>query len=378
MLLILREEIICLVILTFLLFYYATNKIKEKGKYFFRLIGIAMAHVLFDIVTILTVNHRDIVPDPLNRLAHILFYLAGILFAYQFYVYTLRICALFKRATLMTHLGAIPLLIFSVFLLGLPMEYVEGNGTHYSYGPLAFLGYGVFFFYCIVILLLLLCSRKKIEPRVQWAIIPMIFAMCLSVLAQMLIPELLMTSAAITFVCIGMFVALDNPDKAYKEQALWDFLTGLKNRNCFDKDLTMYHERFAGKQNRRRIGFLIADLNYLKIANDKYGHAEGDRLLSAAADALRDHLKQAEHIYRIGGDEFVAIYLSPNDNAVADEIEAVYTACAENRGLAVPLSIAIGYASGIADENLDLILRTADQRMYLHKNETKKIQKQID
>ena len=367
MLLILREEILCLLILSFLLFYYLVNKIKAKGQGFARLIAVAIAYVLLDMTTVVTVNHMEIVPDAVNRWAHILFYLVGLLLGYQFYVYILGVCARYKQVRIMERVGLIPVLLFSVLLLVLPMEYVAGRGTYYSFGPLAILGYALFILYCLACLFVLIQSREKLEARVQWALFPMIVFMCAAIIAQAVIPELLMTSAACTFVCIGLFVALDNPDKDYKEQAMWDFLTGLKNQNCFKKDMAMYRERFADKHNRRRIGFVVADLNWLKRANDTYGHVEGDRLLSAAADALRDNLKQAEHIYRTGGDEFVAVYLSPDDAAVAQEMEQVRSACRAVTDLVVPLEIAMGYAADVAGVNLQEILDEADRRMYENK-----------
>ena len=263
MLLILREELVCAIILSFLLFYYATNKIKEKRQLFLHLIALALLHVLFDAVTIITVNYRSVVPDGLNRVMHILFYMTGILFGRGLYSYTLSICSVHKYARLLERLGWLPLPFFFVLLLALPMEYVKGRGTDYSYGPLAFAGYALFLAYCVACVAIIAVLRKRVEPRVKWAILPMFAALCSTVITQALIPELLMTSASITFACVGMFVALDNPDKKYKEQALWDFLTGLKNRNSFDKDLEMYAERY-GIGNRRRIGFLVADLNGLK------------------------------------------------------------------------------------------------------------------
>lgn len=112
-------------------------------------------------------------------------------------------------------------------------------------------------------------------------------------------------------------------------------------------------------------------MNYLKIVNDQYGHAEGDKLITAASHVLRTHLKSAEKIYRLGGDEFVAIYLSRDDSTMIAEIENVQNACTAVTDRAVPLSIAMGYASGRMDEAIDSIFQQADQRMYEHKLQLK-------
>ncbi len=367
MLLILREEIICLTILIFLIFYYSMNKVQDKETPFLRLVYFALAHVAFDIITVITVNHLDTVPDPVNRLMHICFYISGILFVMGFYQYILRFSVLDKYSTILTRIGYMPLILLILLLLFLPMEYVVGNGTNYSYGPLAFIGYGIFIVYCTTCMAILLTSHNKLTQKVKWALIPMIIMMFAAVILQAIIPELLMTGAGVTFVCIGMFVALDNPDKDFKEQALWDFLTGLKNRNCYNRDLAKYTGQKSRRNTHPHIGFLVADMNYLKTVNDNYGHAEGDKLIAAAAEVLRSHLKSAKNVYRLGGDEFVAIYLSPNDNVVSAEIDKVRTTCLNTSGYVVPLRIAMGYASGANDENYHDIFEKADQRMYEHK-----------
>ncbi|MBQ8435837.1 MAG: GGDEF domain-containing protein [Oscillospiraceae bacterium] len=379
MLIILREEIICLIILVFLAFYYFKNKQKDNSNNFFSIILIAVGHVCFDIITVITVNNRDVVPDILNRICHILFYMTGIFFSREFYNYILDLSGLYKRKWLQRLGGNLPIFVFVVLLICMPMEYVEGTGTDYSYGPLAFLGYSFFLIQCTICIIILLLSKHKLEKRVRRAIIPMIIAMELLIITQAIIPEMLMTGGGITVVCIGMFVSMDNPDIDYKKQALWDYLTGLKNQNSYKKDLERYinSTKYNSKKSRLglfkeyRIGFVVADLNYLKKINDTYGHIEGDRLIAAAGSVLRNNLKNAEAVYRMGGDEFTAIYISPDDDIVTQEIENVFKACEENNEFAVPLSIAIGYASGIVDENINDVIKLADQLMYDNKNELK-------
>ena len=372
MLLILREEMICAVVLIFLIVYYVTNKVKDKKLLFLKQVCFALAHVIFDIITVVTVNNRDVIPEFANRFIHILFYLSGILFILAFHNYIMDMLGLYKHKQTLKVVGYAPLAFFIVLLAFLPIEYVEGNGTYYSYGPLVFAGYGIFILYCVSSMIFLFVFRQKFETRVKWALMPMIGVMFVAVVVQALVPELLMTGAALTFVCIGVFVALDNPDKYYKEQALWDFLTQLKNRNCYNKDLEEYIYKFGNKKSAYRIGFVVADMNCLKIVNDHYGHAEGDKLIMAAAEILHTNLKSAENVYRLGGDEFVAIYLSPDDDVVANEIENVKENCSKITGCVVLLSIAIGYAAGNIDDNTQAIFDMADQLMYENKKNMNK------
>ena len=82
---------------------------------------------------------------------------------------------------------------------------------------------------------------------------------------------------------------------------------------------------------------------------------------------MRETLKLAEHIYRVGGDEFVAVYLSPDDDAVAAEMEQTAARCREITDQVVPLEIAMGYVSGVADGEPGWILQAADRMMYENK-----------
>ena len=371
MLLILREEILCLIILSFLLFYYGTNKLKESGQHFPQVISFGTAHVLFDIFTVLAVNSQGIVPDHINRVLHIMFYITGIAFGSSFYSYVIHLCSLYKLEMAISRFRFVPMTLFIGMLLSFPMEYTQGNGTNYSSGLLTYTAYAIFLVYCAICVGSMIYSWKRIDTRLRYALFPLVPFVCGLIILQALIPEMLMTSGVVTLICVAMFVALDNPDKKYKEQAMWDFLTGLKSRNSYDRDIKMYTERY-GVNNKRRIGFIVADLNNLKTINDNYGHVEGDRLLTAAAEAMRKNLVHADHIYRIGGDEFVALYLSPDDLIIVEEMEKVRQHCLAETGFPVPLEIAMGYYADIAHGSLEPIFNEADRLMY----ENKKFMKQ--
>jgi hypothetical protein len=63
---------------------------------FLKLSGLALCHVIFDIITVITVNNREVVPEPVNRFFHICFYVTGILFAMWFYNYVVQLTVRYK------------------------------------------------------------------------------------------------------------------------------------------------------------------------------------------------------------------------------------------------------------------------------------------
>lgn len=370
--LIIREEIVCIIVLIFLLCYNFIYNDKGRDNSFMRITSIGLMHVILDMITVITVNNQVIVPDMVNRVLHILFYISGMGYIMEFYKYILRLTfshSLYKKLCLV---GDIPFVFFTVILFLFPMEYVSGNGTEYSYGPLVFIGYGLFAVYCFTSLIIVLVKRNKVENKIKLAVIPMLLVMAAMIATQAVIPELLMTGAGITMVCIGLFVTCDNPAKMYMEQTYWDATVGVKNKNGYKKDLDDLKRKYLDKNKELKIGFVLGDMNGLKVINDNYGHAEGDKMISAAAHAMLENMRSAYSIYRTGGDEFVAVYLFPNDNIVKEEIEKTRRACEKYTYGPVILSIAMGYASGIYTLENNDIYDKADKEMYIDKAEIKK------
>ena len=92
------------------------------------------------------------------------------------------------------------------------------------------------------------------------------------------------------------------------EMAYFDALTGLPNRRM----LAEHFDRLASAVRREGHGgfaLLLLDLDRFKQINDTLGHAAGDALLQAAAERLRQAVREVDTVARIGGDEF-AILLS--------------------------------------------------------------------
>lgn len=127
---------------------------KDHGS-FQRMVVYAIGHVVFDIVTVLTVNSLDMFPLWFNFAAPVVFYLFAILFSQESFCYVVAL-PYGKRIQKTARIGSACLLALYVILLPvLPIVYVQGNGTNYSLGPAAFMGYGlamIFFISSAIIL----------------------------------------------------------------------------------------------------------------------------------------------------------------------------------------------------------------------------------
>jgi diguanylate cyclase (GGDEF)-like protein/PAS domain S-box-containing protein len=92
-----------------------------------------------------------------------------------------------------------------------------------------------------------------------------------------------------------------------------DALTGLRNRRCFNKDLSKWITE------TEQMALLFLDLNRFKFVNDTLGHSIGDQILRDVAKRLSDHLNGKSELYRFGGDEFIIVI----KNRTPDEVRTL-------------------------------------------------------
>jgi diguanylate cyclase (GGDEF)-like protein len=122
----------------------------------------------------------------------------------------------------------------------------------------------------------------------------------------------------------------------------------------------------------RPVALLYADLDRFKAVNDRWGHARGDQVLQAFADALRQRLRGPEAAARLGGDEFaVLLQRSPAQaRAFVQDLDRAFSQAMRQQGL--PVSASVG-CSGSADAAVPLaeLLRRSDRRMYQAKQRRK-------
>ena len=85
----------------------------------------------------------------------------------------------------------------------------------------------------------------------------------------------------------------------------YDELTRCLNRRGFmEKAVSFIHKNEGAKA-----VVVLCDLDHLKEINDCFGHVEGDFAIKKAAELLRDVLGKNTLLARIGGDEFIAIFI---------------------------------------------------------------------
>lgn len=372
--LILRTEIVCFILLLFLLLYSKLYSM-ANGITFRRICHIAMYHVIFDAVTVCTVNKTWNVPEWLNHILHAIMYTFAIWFCCEVVCYVLRKIPPHVKRIRITRLIHIPVLIYFICSPFMNISYACGRGTYYSCGTAVYAGYILAGVYVLTCILLLLIWINRLNKATIFSMLPTCIIMLASIVLQIIFPELLITGAQITLVTMGIFFNVENPVAYLRQRAYVDTDTGIKNRNCYDEEKSILNDLYFGKnpRNEGKIAAIVFDVNGLKRTNDTYGHAEGDLLIRSVADNLSKNLSSAYNIYRTGGDEFIAIYLGKEVSKMQQEISKVRAGCKEYYNLKESMSIAIGSATWEDDNFTDItqLISFADKKMYEQKNEEK-------
>jgi diguanylate cyclase (GGDEF)-like protein len=185
-----------------------------------------------------------------------------------------------------------------------------------------------------------------------------------------LVPEIarLVYIAAAAVILLAM--AKERSVVSHRAAALTDSLTLIGNRRAF-VDIANRRLRRAARDGTP-VAVLIADLDHFKWVNDRFGHADGDRVLRLFADTAVASLRPEDLIGRLGGEEFAALLLGADTEGAAVAAErlraAFVVAAAEVDGMPVGGTVSIGIASARAGEcELDQLLASADGALYLAK-----------
>ena len=138
---------------------------------------------------------------------------------------------------------------------------------------------------------------------------------------------------------------LDEARRALERGANHDSLTGLLNRNAFERDLAE-----ALNVEGMDVILLYVDLDRFKWINDTFGHTVGDQVLIVVADRIKRFASGIGPVYRLGGDEFL-IVLADNaeiENArwISDSILDVMGETVQTPGHNIAITASVGLAHG--------------------------------
>lgn len=148
-----------------------------------------------------------------------------------------------------------------------------------------------------------------------------------------------------------------------------DELTAIFNRRGFviESDKMLDNPLLYGK----KAAIFYADLNYLKLINDRYGHAEGDYAIKTCAVTFSEVFGSEAIVSRIGGDEFAVIILLDELGGAkyASRVKNVMKQKDINSGKEYPIMLSIGYHEFVIKSSNELkdLMEKADEMLYRDK-----------
>ena len=151
-----------------------------------------------------------------------------------------------------------------------------------------------------------------------------------------------------------------------------DRLTGLSNRRGFQS--IALHALAMCRRMNRGASLMHIDLDNFKHVYDKYGHAEGDKVLCDISQLLLTAFRNSDVIARIGGDEFCVLLTDTNAEEIEKPLKNVTDALhEENMNLPYDISFSIGIVSFDPDRHkvIEDLMKDVDEKMALHKEEKK-------
>jgi len=163
-------------------------------------------------------------------------------------------------------------------------------------------------------------------------------------------------------------------DEELRFVAYHDSLTGLPNRKFFYKRIDDLLQHSSRRHSDRSWALMFLDLDKFKQINDTLGHDTGDWLLTSVADRLKGCLRETDHLFRLGGDEFTIILTNlGHDIDVARVTQKILKAVKQPflfNGHEIFTSTSIGISVFPNDGwDVERLVKSADMAMYAAKED---------
>lgn len=159
----------------------------------------------------------------------------------------------------------------------------------------------------------------------------------------------------------------------YKQLAFKDGLTDIYNRMAYNEEVQLLSKNPADNQN---LICVCVDINDLKKVNDSLGHLMGDRMIQQTAYLLNTTFCKYGKVFRIGGDEFIALLYNLKEDTLIELLRVMYNEVKQYNNTHTPtISFSVGYEllKNVKNRDIKECFRRADMKMYAEKEAFKKM-----
>ncbi|MBQ3792471.1 MAG: GGDEF domain-containing protein [Clostridia bacterium] len=228
------------------------------------------------------------------------------------------------------------------------------QGNHYQGGYISNLPYFLFGFYLIIFLIRSFIGFRHSH---SWDRLSLIYIVGSGILAVglYLFTDYSSDYSAIFTACLILYYLY-----VYIQSSKVDPLTGLKNRQCYYREMQLYRSKITA--------VVSADMNDLKRINDTEGHSAGDLALKTVSECMNVREKISKQVYRVGGDEFMIFYSGAKEEDVLRDISDM-----KERLGKTDYIVAFGYAMVDPKETMEEAILRSDNAMYQEKARLKEL-----
>lgn len=286
----------CLIIVLYLGMYYRRRKKLPtySSKLFGRLCRCGIVNLIFDMVTVYTVNHMDYVPSWFNDFSHRLFIFTINMFMYLVCKYIIHLVEQHTRVSKnLKSILLIPLITAMVIVMGTKMEYQIGVVTNYATGLSLHTCYISVVIYLGLAIYCLLKYRNEIDKRNRDLVLTSMIILSLVGLVQKIFPELLISSLGVVLCIISIFIIAENPGEFIDKQL------GLFNEYGL---VSVLHDLIAKSV---PFGVIVIPIKNLEDIREKYNSKMLEKLVGQIAKLV--HIMFHEEVYLFSNRTFVII-----------------------------------------------------------------------
>lgn len=156
-----------------------------------------------------------------------------------------------------------------------------------------------------------------------------------------------------------------------RQMVTTDPLTGCRNRRYFDDIIRREVQRH--RRYRIPLSILFIDVDKFKVVNDTLGHEAGDKVLQLVAGFLVRNVREADYVFRWGGDEFVVLISCHEAQAQRKgaDLRAAFASSPDTAGLPRGVGLSVGCVEVPPEiDDVMALVSAADERMYASKPKT--------
>lgn len=214
--------------------------------------------------------------------------------------------------------------------------------------------------------------NSRYIPELKWrVVVEQRESEALRAIRQGLITTTLVGLGVIALTILVVTYAVNLFHARLEAMATTDALTGIGNRSAVDLSLHHALKRFARDGNPFSV--ILLDIDNFKRVNDTLGHLEGDRVIRAIAQLVRDTVRESDILCRWGGEELIVLANDCALDSAAMMAEKIRAAIEAARFTNLPDGSAVTASAGVtamlAADDADTIIGRADGALFRAKQE---------